>query len=148
MLVYDHSSGDLQNVTYGTADEQGYGFWHGSLGHMKLGPGKGFLISLMAEKGIAGYPRPDLLELGNETGIPVSSGSVKCCWVFDCSKSKGNRLLSTMSCFTILKIWHGTNRKRLISMVICRLLEPASAGKLFTATTRTPGSMLKQPTRP
>lgn len=76
MLVYDHDNGNLYNETYGTDEEQGYGFWHGSLNHMELGPGKGFLISLMGEKGISGVTRPDAPAVNDETGIPVSQYSV------------------------------------------------------------------------
>lgn len=76
MLVYEHDNDNLYNITYGSNEENGYGFWHGSLNHMQLGPGKGFLISLMAETAVAGVARPDAPEVNDETGEPVSLDSI------------------------------------------------------------------------
>lgn len=141
MLAYEHDSDNLYNVTYGSDEEQGYGYWHGSLNHMKIGQGKGFLISLMAERGIAGVTRPDAPEVNDETGIPVSPNTIHNTQFYP--GSKGDRFLSTMSFFMISTRINGTNRKPLISMTICPLPGPVSADKPFTAMTRTPGSMLK-----
>lgn len=142
MLVYEHDNDNLYNETYGSNEEQGYGFWHGSLNHMQLGQGKGFLISIMGETAIAGVTRPDAPEVNDETGIPVSLDSVS--EVFGCSSSKGSRLRSTMSYFTISTRINGISKRQLISMTICQSLEPVSVDKPFTARTQTPGSMLRQ----
>lgn len=142
MLVYEHDNDNLYNSTYGSNEEQGYGFWHGSLNHMQLGRGKGFLISLMGETAIAGVTRPDAPEVNDETGIPVSLDSVS--EIFGCSSSKGSRLDSTMSCFTISTGMNGISKRQLISMTICRSLEPVSVDKLFTARTQIPGSMSRR----
>lgn len=72
MLAYDHNKNHLSNATYGTAEEVGLGYWHGSLNYMELGPGKGFLIALMGEKKPAGAQFPDAPTVNDETGDPVS----------------------------------------------------------------------------
>lgn len=80
MLAYEHDNNNLYNGTYGSDEEQGYGYWHGSLNHMKIGQGNGFLISLMAEKDLAGVTRPDAPEVNDETGEPVSLDTVHSTW--------------------------------------------------------------------
>lgn len=139
MLVYEHDNDNLYNETYGSDEEQGYGFWHGSLNHMQLGQGKGFLISIMGETAMAGVTRPDAPEVNDETGIPVSLDLVS-----GCSSSKGSRLRSTIFCFTISTRINGISKRQLISMTICLSPEPVSVDKLFTARTQTPGSMLQR----
>lgn len=89
MLVYEHDGDNLRNVSYGKEEEQGYGYWHGSLNHMKIGSGNGFLISLMAERGIAGFPRPDAPEVNDETGIIVSPDTVRSIWFIQALKGTG-----------------------------------------------------------
>ncbi|KAL0640639.1 hypothetical protein Q9L58_000308 [Maublancomyces gigas] len=85
MLIYEHDNDNLKKVTYGSDEEQGYGFWHGSLNHMQLGEGKGFLISLMGETAIAGVTRPDAPKVNDETGIPVKFDHVL---FYDLDKNK------------------------------------------------------------
>lgn len=71
MLRYDHTHGTLYNETYGTDEDKGLAFWHGSLNFMQLGPGKGYLIPLMASQGPAGNPRPDAPGANDESGQSV-----------------------------------------------------------------------------
>jgi hypothetical protein len=69
MLVYDHNTNILTTEPYG---EPGMAYWHGALNHMKVGKGKGFLISLMAEMLPAGVPRPDIPERNDDYGNEVN----------------------------------------------------------------------------
>ena len=77
MEVTNYSTGAVAEVAVtapdDTAGESGY--WHGSLEHLKVGCGKGFLLSLMAERGTAGreynYDAGKSYEPGDEV-----SGSV------------------------------------------------------------------------
>jgi hypothetical protein len=68
MLVYDHKTQKLEKKPFGAP---GMAYWHGSLNHMKIGNGKGFLISLMAETAPAGVERDDMPYINDEEGQPV-----------------------------------------------------------------------------
>jgi hypothetical protein len=74
MLVYDHTTNILTREPYG---QPGKAYWLGSLNHMELGKGKGFLIGLMGEIADAGVPREDLPEGSDEHGDPVSSALIE-----------------------------------------------------------------------
>jgi hypothetical protein len=69
MSVYDHSTDSLTSEPYG---QPGMAYWHGSLNHMKLGKGKGFLISLMGEMAPDGTRIQDTLGLSDDYGTQVS----------------------------------------------------------------------------
>jgi hypothetical protein len=69
MMVFDHTTNILTNESYGLP---GMAYWHGSLNHMPIGKGKGFLINLMGEMAPAGVPRQDLPHDSGEHGDPVS----------------------------------------------------------------------------
>lgn len=89
MLAYEHDNDSIYDRNYGTSEEQDYGYWHGSLNHMQIGEGNGFLISLMAEKDLAGVTRPDSPEVNDETGEPVSLDTVYGTWFIRALKWTG-----------------------------------------------------------
>jgi hypothetical protein len=68
MLVYDHVTQNLESKPFGIP---GMAYWHGSLNHIKIGAGKGLLISLMAETAPAGIQREDKPYVNDEMGYPV-----------------------------------------------------------------------------
>jgi hypothetical protein len=73
MLVYDHNTGILITEPYG---EPGMAYWHGSLNYMKIGKGKGFLISLMAEMAPGGVSHPDKLGIIDDYGMQVQPNPI------------------------------------------------------------------------
>ncbi len=71
IMEYDHTTDELTTETYyGESNNEGY--WHGLLKHLPIGCGKGFLISLMAEKNPSGVYFPDVPVINDEQGQEVS----------------------------------------------------------------------------
>jgi hypothetical protein len=71
MLIYDHSTSILTHADYGDPQAK-TAYWHGSLNYMKLGKGKGFLISLMGEYAPEKVPIDDKPVVNDEHGYQVS----------------------------------------------------------------------------
>ncbi|KAI9891894.1 MAG: hypothetical protein M1814_002279 [Vezdaea aestivalis] len=70
MLVFNHKTNSLTSEKYYSPSEN-YGYWHGQLIHLPIGTGKGFLISLSAERGLLNNPIVDLPYTSDETGEEV-----------------------------------------------------------------------------
>ena len=67
-MVNDHETGI---VRYQDAyDNPSEGYWHGSLDHLQVGSGNGFLVSLMSQNAPAGVPQ------GSNLGQNVRSSLV------------------------------------------------------------------------
>ena len=71
MMMFDHNTSTLTNESYGPPGNR-MAYWHGSLNHLSIGQGKGFLISLMGEMAFTGVPREDLPFTSDKHGDPVS----------------------------------------------------------------------------
>lgn len=70
MIEYDHSTGEPTSEPF-YRENNGDGYWHGLLKHLPIGCGKGFLVSLMAEKRPAGVYIAERPEINDEQGDEV-----------------------------------------------------------------------------